>query len=646
MCGIVGVLSSSAGTVDDSILRHMANAIQHRGPDGIDIWQDKSAGIAMGHRRLAIVDLSSAGSQPMVSRTGRFIIVFNGEIYNHLELRAQLDQSNHPGECWRGHSDTESLLAGFERWGIEETVKKSVGMFSFGIWDQQKRQLTLARDRIGEKPLYYGWQGNTFLFGSELKALRANPAFKQDIDRGALCLFVRHGYIPAPYSIYTGISKLQQGSLLTVSLEQHATRLSVYWSGSEVARIGAQNVFKGTESEALDELESLLKDSVRQQMIADVPVGAFLSGGVDSSTVVSLMQAQSNRPVKTFTIGFKEVGYDEAAYARSVAHHLGTDHTELYVTAEQALSVIPKLPYIYDEPFSDPSQIPTQLVSKLAREHVTVSLSGDGGDELFCGYNRYQMAANVWPKVSALPVALRAVLAQGVTRISPEAWNRIARMLVSSNRAASIGDKLHKGAGALTSASSDELHRRLVSHWDDPASLVIRGLEHKSLLGECPPDLQGLDDVQRMMAQDMLTYLPDDILVKLDRAAMSVSLESRVPFLDHRVVEFAWRLPSHLKMRRGQTKWALRQILYKYVPKELIERPKVGFGVPIDVWLRGPLRGWAETLLEPSRLRNEGFLDANLIWQKWQEHLSGRRNWASQLWDMLMFQCWLENEQQ
>jgi asparagine synthase (glutamine-hydrolysing) len=651
MCGITGFLAASDRPEGElkEMARSMVNAITHRGPDDSGAWADAQAGMALGHRRLAIVDLSSAGHQPMQSASGRYVIAFNGEIYNHPDVRAELLQRGQ-APTWRGHSDTETLLAGFDAWGIQGTVERAIGMFAVAVWDRQTSTLTLGRDRLGEKPLYYGWQGQgddaVFLFGSELKALRAHPSFENNINRGALCLQLRHNYIPAPYSIYEGIAKLLPGSLLAVSLQQREPKVWAYWSGAQVAESGLANAFVGGAEQAVDELEMLLKDAVRQQMMADVPLGAFLSGGVDSSTVVALMQAQSSRPVKTFTIGFNEKGYNEAVHAKAVARHLGTEHTELYVTAEQARAVIPLLPTLYDEPFSDSSQIPTFLVSQLARRHVTVSLSGDAGDELFCGYNRYQMTANLWRKLAAVPLPLRKLAARGLTSISPQSWNRLAGALAGfvprSARFANVGDKLHKGAGVLACQSADALYLGLVSHWHDPASVVIGGYEAPTLLTGNVPALNGLDDIQRMMALDMLTYLPDDILTKVDRAAMGVSLETRVPFLDHRVVEFAWSLPQSMKLRDGQTKWALRQVLYRHVPKALIERPKMGFGVPIDSWLRGPLREWAEDLLSETRLKREGFFNPAPIRQKWAEHLSGQRNWQYHLWDVLMFQAWLE----
>lgn len=654
MCGFVGFFDTRPLLGNDlsSILSLMSNTIFSRGPDSGGQWLSDDFLVGFGHRRLAIVELSDAGQQPMFSASGRYVIAFNGEIYNHQNVRAAVSMtgSNLP---WRGHSDTETLLAGFDEWGIQATVERCIGMFAFAVWDKQARTLTLGRDRLGEKPLYYGWQGTgsnaTFLFGSELKALKAHPAFAAGIDRNALCLLMRHNYIPAPYSIYQGICKLEAGCLLTVSHAQPEPKVVRYWSAAAVSVAGCSAPFAGTPTQAVNELEVLLKSAVEQQMMADVPLGAFLSGGIDSSTVVALMQAQSSRPVKTFTIGFNEEGYNEAVHAKAVAKHLGTDHTELYVSPQQALDVIPLLPTLYCEPFSDSSQIPTFLVSQLARQQVTVSLSGDAGDELFCGYNRYLLANKLWQKLSVLPTGSRRLTARGLTALPPSRWNSllgpVQGLLPKSLRQANLGDKLHKAAGVLASGDLNALYLGLVSHWDDPASVVIDGKEPPTLLTGNAPALDGLDDIQRMMALDALTYLPDDILVKVDRAGMGVSLEGRVPFLDHRVVEFAWTLPQSMKLRDGVGKWVLRQVLYRHVPKELIERPKMGFGVPIGDWLRGPLRDWAENLLDEARLRREGYFHPGPIRQKWTEHLSGARNWQYHLWDVLMFQAWLaENE--
>jgi asparagine synthase (glutamine-hydrolysing) len=655
MCGLTGYLGgvwSAEGNAGQSVLRKMTDAIAHRGPDSDGFWLDADAGIALGHRRLAIVDLSPAGAQPMASGSsgsGRYVIAFNGEIYNHLVLRGLL-QVAHSGEPWRGHSDTETLLAGFDAWGIQGTVERTVGMFAFAVWDKHTRMLTLGRDRLGEKPLYYGWQGSgnnaVFLFGSELKALRAHPAFAAPVDRDALCLYMRHMAVPGSHCIYQGIHKLPPGTLLAVSRNVPNAAPQTYWSGAAVAQRGVAQPFAGTATQAVDALEGLLKDAVRQQMVADVPLGAFLSGGVDSSTVVALMQAQSARPVKTFTIGFNEAGFNEAVHAKAVAQHLGTEHTELYITPQQAMAVIPRLPMLYDEPFADSSQIPTFLVSQMARQHVTVSISGDAGDELFCGYRRYTSTQSLWAKLALLPLPLRQVMAKLIQIIPPASLNQLGALLLAKPRWARLGDRLHKGAAVMSANSVDALYHGMVSNWQDPGAVVLRGHEPATLLTDLAPALAGLSDMERLMTLDLLTYLPDDILTKVDRAAMGVSLETRVPFLDHRVVEFAWALPLQYKLRYENnsfvSKWALRQVLFRHVPQALIERPKMGFGVPIASWLRGPLRDWAEDLLSEPRLRREGYFNPAPVRQKWAEHLGGQRNWQNQLWNVLMFQAWLE----
>lgn len=653
MCGLVGFLSQGQFSRAESapaLLQRMAQVILHRGPDSAGYWNDP-AGIALGHRRLAVVDLSPAGAQPIHSACGRFVMAFNGEIYNHLDLRREL-MGLGSAPAWRGHSDSETLLTGFSEWGVRATVERCIGMFAFAVWDKKNHALTLGRDRLGEKPLYYGWQGfgqeACFLFGSELAALKVHPAFVAGINRDALALYMRHNAIAAPHSIYQGIYKLQPGHLLTVSLSQREPVLTPYWSLLQVAERGVAAPFGGSDVDAVNELEVLLKDAVAKQSLADVPLGAFLSGGIDSSTVVALMQAQSTRPIKTFTIGFSEDGYNEAVHAKAVARHLGTEHTELYVTPQQAMDVIPKLPGLYSEPFSDSSQIPTYLVSQLARQRVTVSLSGDAGDELFCGYARYTLARDLWHKLARTPRGVRRLGAAGIRALPPSGWNALLAplrpVLPVALRRANIGDKLHKGAALLNARQVDELYLKLVSHWE-PANVLLDSQEPLTHLNGNPLPLDGLDPVQRMMALDAITYLPDDILVKVDRAAMGVSLETRVPFLDHRVVEFAWRLPQAMKLRDGVGKWALRQVLYRHVPKELVERPKMGFGVPIDQWLRGPLRHWAEDLLDENRLRREGFFNPAPIRQKWAEHVSGKRNWQHHLWDVLMFQAWLSAQQ-
>lgn len=663
MCGITGYFSNRLENGQE-ILTAMAQRICHRGPDDSGYWNDAEDGIGLAHRRLSILDLSPAGHQPMTSPYGRFVIVFNGEIYNHLNIRKELEKSSNVPH-WRGHSDTETLLAGFESWGIEATIKKTVGMFALAVWDKEEKVLTLTRDRMGEKPLYYGWNHGAFLFASELKALRAYPGFDSEINRDAITLLLRHNYIPAPYSIYHGIFKIWPGIMLTLQkgacvecpwdvnrppfepFHGNGVSLRPYWSLRDVAEQGQAQPFSGTESEAVAELDRLLTESVQSQQISDVPIGAFLSGGVDSSTIVALMQYHALRPAKTFSIGFHEVGYNEALFAKVVAKHLGTEHTELYVTPEEALAVVPRLPTIYDEPFSDSSQIPTFLVSQLARQHVTVSLSGDAGDELFGGYNRYFLTRSIWKKISWIPHMGRQALANGITKISPSRWDQlnslVSPVIPKNKRSIRVGDNAHKLAEILASATPEAIYRNLVSHWKSPAEIVCSSHEPLTKL----TNRMSLDTVtgleHSMMFLDAVSYLPDDILTKVDRASMAVSLETRVPFLDHRVVEFAWQLPLNLKIRDGQGKWLLRQVLYKYIPRNLIERPKMGFGVPIDSWLRGPLREWAESLLNEERLSLEGFFHPKPILQKWHEHLSGARNWQYCLWNVLMFQAWLEN---
>jgi len=637
----------------------MTDSIAHRGPDDSGAWVDAKSGVALGHRRLSILDLSPQGHQPMTSASGRYVIVFNGEIYNHRALREELElspstESSPVGDvgviCWRGHSDTEVMLAAFERWGTDAALTRFNGMFAFALWDRRERMLHLARDRFGEKPLYYGWMGDTFLFGSELKALKAHPAWRGEIDRGAVALYMRHTYIPAPYSIYREIRKLLPAHVLSISLvngKRKTPQSRAYWSAKAVAEAGVRHLFAGNEAEAVESLDGLLRDAVALRMEADVPLGAFLSGGVDSSTVVALMQAQSIRPVKTFTIGFHEENYNEAKHAKTVAKHLGTEHTELYVTAAEAMAVIPQLPEIYDEPFSDSSQIPTFLVSKMTRQHVTVALSGDGGDELFGGYNRYFWGRDIWRKVGWMPKSARVAMARGLMALPPQAWDKIfaamGSVLPHRLRASVPGDKLHKLAGILACTSPEAMYRGLVSFWD-PESVVLGASEPPTALTDPGQWADVPDFTQRMMFLDLVSYLPDDILAKVDRASMAVSLEARVPLLDHRVAEFAWTLPLAMKIRDGQGKWPLRQVLYKYVPREPIERPKMGFGVPIDAWLRGPLRVWAENLLDESRSKKEGFFNPCAVREKWNEHLAGSRNWAYQLWNVLMFQAWLESQ--
>lgn len=640
MCGIVGYWDKRGA--DASTVERMAMQIQHRGPDDAGTWVDEEANLALAHRRLSIIDLTPAGHQPMISPCGRFTLVYNGEIYNHQDLRADLEAEGGHFD-WRGYSDSETLLAALRHWGVEGALQRLNGMFAFALWDKVERSLILARDRMGEKPLYYGHSGGCFLFGSELKSLSAHPGWQGSIDRNALTLYMRHNYVPTPWSIYQGIHKLPPAHFVVVQeAGQMVSEPQCYWDLGQIAESGAANA-KGTPGELIDELDGLLRDAVLGRMASDVPLGAFLSGGFDSTMVAALMQAQSTRPVKTFTIGFHEKGYNEAEHAKAVAKHLGTDHTELYVTPEEAMAVIPRLPSIWDEPFSDSSQIPTLLVSELARRHVAVSLSGDGGDELFYGYKRYTLGNKVWGWLRMLPAPLRQVLGSLMQVIPGAPLEYLAQLLPNRFQIPYVGDRLPKLGEVVKERSGETYYHRLVSHWKNPAAVVRGGEEPRTLFSapEHLPKLPGLRE--HMMYMDSMTYLPDDILTKVDRASMAVSLEARVPLLDHRVVEFAWRVPTSLKYRDGRGKWLLREVLYRYVPRDLMDRPKMGFGVPIEHWLRGPLREWGEELLDEKRLRDEGFFYPAPIRKMWQEHVTGKRRWHYYLWDVLMFQAWLES---
>jgi asparagine synthase (glutamine-hydrolysing) len=649
LCGIAGFCSHGNNNIDDTI-RLMTDRIKHRGPDDEGFWTDNNLGIALGHRRLSIIDLSPAGHQPMVSHSGRYVIVYNGEVYNYQDLLAKTTEyackSGVP-LSFRGSSDTEVLLEAIELFGLEKAVKSFVGMFAFALYDRQDKKIHLVRDRAGEKPLYYGFVGSTFVFASELKPIRSLPGFRNDINRDALALYFHYNYIPAPFSIYNDIFKLPQASILTIDAETLIKpEIKPYWSALDTANEGIANQFAGSEDEAVSELERLLRQSIRGQMISDVPLGAFLSGGIDSSLIVSLMQAENNRPVKTFTIGFNEKGYNEAEEAKKVALHLGTEHTEFYISSEEARSVIPQIPDLYDEPFSDSSQIPTYLVSKLARKHVTVSLSGDGGDELFGGYNRYFETQRIWKKIGWMPQGVRKFAAKSATGISPANWDKLYNLfsfvLSPGNKYNLFGDKVHKLSSVFASNDARGIYNIFISHWRDELDLVL-GSNSLQTMHNKSEKVLGLNDQRLyMMYLDLITYLPDDILVKVDRAAMGVSLETRVPFLDHRIMEFAWKLPLSMKFKNDKGKWILREILNKYVPKEMIERPKMGFGVPIGDWMRGPLKEWSESLINENRLKSEGYLNPGMVRKKWNEHLSGAFNWQYHLWDVLMFEAWLE----
>jgi asparagine synthase (glutamine-hydrolysing) len=640
MCGITGFWQTKRGTKDPrEILNEMGAVLAHRGPDDSGIFHDDNTGIGLAFRRLSIIDLSPEGHQPMFSASGRHVIVFNGEVYNFEEIRTELGDRQ-----WRGHSDTEVILAAVEQWGVESAVKRFVGMFAFSLWDRQEKRLYLVRDRLGIKPLYYGHVEGDFVFASELKAIQEHPGFTAQIDRDSLALYLRHNYVPSPHCIYKGLYKLPAGSILTLTSRDATPRVERFWSGLEAARAGLTSPLLTDDADAVDQLHHLLLNVVGLRMISDVPLGAFLSGGIDSSTVVALMQAQSSRPVKTFTIGFNEDGYNEALHAKKVAEHLGTDHTELYLTPKDGLDVVPLLPSMYDEPFSDSSQIPIFLVSKLARSRVTVSLSGDGGDELFGGYDRYSLTKRIWNLVRRLPRPVRRAAALLLRAVPSASNSRVHDPLQpfgqKPTRKYSWGESAHRLASFLPLDSPEAIYYQMLSHWENPTE-VVPGSQEPSTVLECIAESSWPQNIEEvMMLTDLLSYLPDDILTNVDRASMAVSLEARVPLLDHRVVEFAWKLPLHFRIRKGCTKWILRQILHKYVPPELVERPKMGFAVPIDSWLRGPLREWAEDLLSVRSLEQHNLLNAYPIRQKWQEHVSGIRNWQRLLWDVLVFQNW------
>ncbi len=649
MCGITGFLSPAAtlSTPElEATVRRMAESISYRGPDDSAEWADEACGIALGFRRLAILDLSPTGRQPMTSASGRYVIVFNGEVYNHPDLRSELE-SRHHGIRFRGGSDTEVILAAIEAFGIKAAVQKFVGMFAIALWDRAERRLTLVRDRLGVKPLYYGLVGKSFVFGSELKAIRQFPGFSAGIDRSSLAQMVRYGYVPSPASIFEGISKLAPGSMLSVSPDDlyDEYQPQQYWSMEGCIRSAALRPYKGGNNDAIESLDTLLRDATAIRMAADVPLGVFLSGGIDSSLITALMQVQSGTPVKTFTIGFEESGFDEAVYARAVAAHLGTNHTEFTLSSASALAAVPEIASVYDEPFADASQIPTLLVARMARRDVTVTLSGDGGDELFGGYVRHFGGRRLWKTMQKIPRGARIAASKTIGAVRPDAWRTIFQgsvgMLPSAIKQRNPVEKLSKLAGTLGATTPEEMYALLVSKWRRP-SLIVNGASDDPYRHDIPDGL--LDDITlRMMYMDTTTYLPDDILVKVDRATMAVSLEARSPFLDHRVLEFAWQLPLSLKLRNGEGKWIVKQVLNRYVPANLYERPKAGFSVPLDEWLRGPLRPWAEDLLSEAKLTRNGFFKPEPIRRMWNLHLERRHNEHSRLWPILMFQAWIDN---
>lgn len=640
MCGIAGIVDPNR-RIPSSKLAGIADAmdysLQHRGPDGHECWFDHDAGVALIHRRLAVVDLSPAGRQPMHSADGRFVISYNGEVYSHIEIRAELEAA---GQTFRGHSDTEVILESIARHGISATVHRLIGMFAIAIWDRKERTLTLVRDRLGIKPVYWANIDGVFMFASELKALRECPGWTPRINREAVASFMRHNYIPAPHTIYNDVYKLEPGTILTLPWGGEP-KIEKFWNARDVAIEGIRNPLREDDTALTDRLESLLVDAVGKRMMADVPLGAFLSGGIDSSLVVALMKAANSGPVKTFSIGFEQREFNEAPYAAAIAKHLGTEHTELMVSSSEALDVVPKLAEMFDEPFADSSQIPTYLVSAMTRKHVTVALSGDGGDELFAGYNRYQLTSNVWRKLTLLPGFMRKGAASGLTSVGADQWDNIFAILRRFRPLAQPGRSLHKLASLLEVDDATQIYRQLVSHWD-PATLMPGISETVGVLQDDTVQHDFPNLLDRMQFLDLTTYLPDDILTKVDRTSMAVALEARVPLLDHRVVELAWRLPRSAKIRNGKTKWLLRQVLDRHVPAELVERPKMGFGVPLADWLRGPLRDWAENLLSEKRLGEAGMFDTALVRHYWEQHLSRKNNWAYLLWDVLMFESWRE----
>lgn len=649
MCGIAGFFSPrlDAG-IARSVAKRMADAIAHRGPDSEGVWLDRACGIAIAHRRLAIIDISANGAQPMISHGGRFVVAFNGEIYNFRQVRERLDAKRQIQ--WKGTSDTEVLLEAIHEWGLSGALRQCVGMFALCLWDRQERRLSFARDRFGEKPLSVATMGGSIIFGSELSALRRHPDWKSNLSLDSIASYLRLSYVPSPYSVFENVRRVAPGTVLSTVIDDACNAgpflEEPYWSVAEDIEPVRSSRNDISANDAVTQVEAALLETVDRQMISDVPLGAFLSGGIDSSVVVAMMSARAGNRVKSFTVGFHEGGYNEADDARLVAKHFGTEHHELYIPAKEAIETIPRLSTKYDEPFADSSQLPTLLVSEFARGHVTVALTGDGGDELFSGYNRYSWAPAIWNRLQYFPIGWRQLIARTMNAISPRIWESGyglgAAFMPASRRQRNVGDKMHKLAATIQTASPRELYTFLISLWTEPEQLLTGGHEHKCRALSAAFNPASEDYVSWMMKTDAATYLPDDILVKVDRASMSVGLEARAPFLDHELVQLVWRLPQKFRTMDGRGKWLLRQVLYKHIPREMVDRPKAGFAIPLDIWLRGPLRKWADSILVPSRLESRGILRSAPVMTKWKEHLSGQRNWQYQIWAVLMLQTWLD----
>ena len=640
MCGFVGLLKNRICDSDIHYLREMSRSIKHRGPDSSGLWSDNT-NIGISHQRLSIIDLTPSGYQPMISKSGRYVLAFNGEIYNHRFIKRELNSAFMNIE-WKGTSDTEILLTAIDKWGLYKSLNKITGMFAFSLWDKKEKLLYLARDRIGEKPIYYGWQKDTFLFGSDIQGIKSHPSFENKIDSNSLSLMLRFNYVPSPNSIYKNLKKLEPGSFLQVSIVKRDIQKKNYWSAAKTANNNLSNLFSGSELEAIELLDINLSETVKNQMLSDAPIGGFLSGGIDSSIICSLMQKNSIEPINTFSIGFNEKTYDEAQYAKLISDYLGTNHHELYLSPQDAMKIIPELQMAYSEPFADVSQIPTMIISDLAKDYVKVALTGDGGDELFGGYNRYLITKRIWKKISMFGKPIRSFIANFILSYGIRTIMKIEKLNFSEKYINNFSAKISKGLEVLDSDDIFDLYINITSNSRNPSKVLLGNSSKEKLYGVEKLNLQNFSDVEKMMIMDIVNYLPDDILVKLDRATMHYSIEARAPFLDHNIFEFAWSLPLNFKLNNSENKVVLRRLLSKYLPNELIHKPKRGFSVPIGIWLRGPLKNWAEHQLNQKRLNDEGFFNPKVILNLWKEHLEERFNHEKLLWSILMFQSWLE----